>query len=74
MARKQQSAVSASRPSTPISLIAKRLDTIRARRLALEAQINEIEARFLTLKEEHQTLTETQPAPQSRRKLRYPKS
>jgi hypothetical protein len=74
MARKQQSAVSASRPSTPIGLIAKRLDSIRTRRLALEAQINEIEARFLTLKEEHQLLTEAQPAPQSRRKLRYPKS
>lgn len=74
MARKQQSTVSASRASTPTSLIAKRLDAIREHRLKLEAQINEIEARFLTLKEEHQTLTEAQPAPQSRRKLRYPKS
>lgn len=59
MARKQQSAE-------------QQLKAIRERRLALEAKIHEMEARFQRLKKDYDALQDEQVVQQARRKLRYP--
>jgi hypothetical protein len=72
MARKRQSAARASHTVNIPNELIQRMDAIHARRLALEAEIQAIETRFLALTQEREALNDAQTVHQTRRKLRYP--